>query len=273
MTWLAWRQQRSEILAATAILLLLTAILVPTGLGMAWAFDRDELAGCLGQTTPTCLGALDSFERRFEGIIDATGWFSLLPLLIGVLFAAPLVVELDRGTHRLAWTQSITRRRWLVTKLGLITVGATAYAALLAGLITWWRAPVDDLYGRLRPAAFQLEGIVPIAYTLFAVGLVLAAGTVLRRPVPAIGVAAVLFVTVRVLVETYVRPHYQPAVHLAGDSADAPRLAWMIRSGPSTTYQPADRFWLFQGIETVTFVAAAACLVGIAVWRIRTRSR
>jgi hypothetical protein len=34
-------------------------------------------------------------------------------------------------------------------------------------------------------------------------------------------------------------------------------------------YQPADRFWLFQGIETGIFVALAALLLYLAIRRIR----
>ena len=39
--------------------------------------------------------------------------------MAALLLAAPFVIELDSGTYRLYWTQSITRRRWIVTKLGL----------------------------------------------------------------------------------------------------------------------------------------------------------
>ena len=38
------------------------------------------------------------------------------------------------------------------------------------------------------------------------------------------------------------------------------------------TYQPADRFPLFQGIETAIFVIAAIALLGFAVWLVRRRA-
>jgi hypothetical protein len=38
------------------------------------------------------------------------------------------------------------------------------------------------------------------------------------------------------------------------------------------TYQPADRFPLFQGIETAIFVLAAIALLGLAVWLVRRRA-
>lgn len=38
------------------------------------------------------------------------------------------------------------------------------------------------------------------------------------------------------------------------------------------TYQPADRFPLFQGIETAIFVIAAIALLGLAAWLVRRRA-
>jgi len=36
-----------------------------------------------------------------------------VPGLIGIFWGAPLVArELETGTYRLAWTQSVTRKRW-----------------------------------------------------------------------------------------------------------------------------------------------------------------
>ena len=50
-----------------------------------------------------------------------------LPALIGVFWGAPLVArELEAGTHRLVWNQSVTRTRWLATKLAVTTALAAA---------------------------------------------------------------------------------------------------------------------------------------------------
>ena len=50
-----------------------------------------------------------------------------LPALIGLFWGAPLIArELEAGTHRLVWNQSVTRGRWLAVKLGLIGLAAAA---------------------------------------------------------------------------------------------------------------------------------------------------
>jgi hypothetical protein len=43
------------------------------------------------------------------------------------------VLDLDNGTYRLFWTQSITRRRWIVTKLALSVASVAAAGCLIAG--------------------------------------------------------------------------------------------------------------------------------------------
>ena len=42
----------------------------------------------------------------------------LAPALIGIFWGAPLIArELETGTYRLAWNQSVTRARWIAVKL------------------------------------------------------------------------------------------------------------------------------------------------------------
>ena len=51
----------------------------------------------------------------------ARRWCSSCPALIGMFWGAPLIArELETGTFRLAWTQSVSRIRWLLVKLGLV---------------------------------------------------------------------------------------------------------------------------------------------------------
>ena len=44
MIWAGWRLQRTETLIGLGILALLAALLVPTGLQMAHAYDHDGIA-------------------------------------------------------------------------------------------------------------------------------------------------------------------------------------------------------------------------------------
>jgi hypothetical protein len=235
MTWLAWRQQRTEALLIAAAIALLALLLVPIGIHMADVYDRDNIAACITSDSENCNTLLMVFQDRFRGITSLFNWLQLLPGILGALLAAPLVLELEQGTYRLAWTQSITRRRWLLTKLGMLAVGLVVASALLTVLLTWWRQPLDDLQGRFEENSFSFEGVVPYAYTLFGAALALAAGVVVRRVAPAFAIALVGFFAARFFVTDRLRPHFMdPLVkQLHGPpSPGSLHDAWVL-NGPS----------------------------------------
>lgn len=147
------------------------------------------------------------------------------------MLAAPFVLEFERGTFRLAWTQSVTRSRWLVVRIGLIVGVAIAVSVLLTLLMTWWRGPLDDVNGRFTDA-FALEGLAPSAYTLFAAALVIALGVVLRRTAAVVGLALVLFTAVRIVIENWARPHYSAQItERLGAAGPELRGAWIFNQG------------------------------------------
>ena len=266
MTWVAWRQQRAEVVLGAIVLAVLAALFIPTGLHMSGAYETDGAAACVGAPRGGCAQLLDAFDARFSTIIGVTGWFAFLPVVIAVIFAAPFVLELERGTYRLAWTQSITRRRWLAAKLAVALGGAGVAAAGTALLLTWWRRPLDNFHGRVEPGAFQFEGIAPIAYALFAAVLIIALGTILRRTVAAIAIGIVVFLAVRVAIETLVRPHFASALRAReGTNLDT---AWVF---DGRMYHPSSRFWEFQGIETGIYLVLTLALLALVAWWIDHR--
>jgi hypothetical protein len=216
MIWLTWRQQRLEALIGGAALAALTTLLVLTGRHIATASDRAQLGACrLGRSQPASCGeSVLHFMARYSSLVNLTNWFNMVPLLIGILVAAPIVLEFEHGTHRLAWTQTITRRRWLATRLSLAIGVASLIGLGFTVLMTWWRGPFDQLGGRFDTSAFDFEGVVPIAYTVFAASVVLAVGTILRRSLPAIATAIVTFLVLRLGIEGWVRyQHYLAPLH------------------------------------------------------------
>ncbi len=144
---------------------------------------------------------------------------AVAPVIIGVFWGAPLVArELEAGTHRLAWTQSVTRTRWLATKLGVTTLAAAAAVGLLTFAVTWWSIPLDGalsstqggLPSRITPVTFAMRGVVPVGYAVFAVVLGATLGAVFRRSLPAMAVTLGLVIFVQIAVPTWVRPHLAP---------------------------------------------------------------
>jgi hypothetical protein len=205
---------------------------------MASAFQTLGVGPCLSpsDTNVNCGEIIRTFRDQFGWLEGASGWLNLLPALLAMLVGAPLVArEVEQRTHLLAWTQGVTRRRWLTTKLILIIGGALLAAGVLTALMVWWRGPFDQFSGRLAPSGFDFEGMAPFAYMVFALALASAAGTLLRRAIPAMAVTLAAFFVVRVPIDSWVRPYlYQTPItqNASPFSAAGPSsLDWSLGSG------------------------------------------
>ncbi|MCM0676246.1 transporter [Micromonospora phytophila] len=326
MIWLTWRQHRKQALFTLLGFAALAALMVPIGLSMRHSFAELGLVDCVRQlagtdvaaaTRETCDAGFRRFTNRYGSLNLVAVLLLTLPVLVGLFWGAPLVArEVEHGTHRFAWTQGVGRTRWALVKFGLVGAAVMVLAVCYGLGMSWWVEPLTQAAyeGRLGVIVFDLQGVVPIGYTLFAVALGIFAGTVWKRMLPAMGITLAGFIGVRAAVAVLARPHYQPARTLTFPiegvtEAAMSRGDWVLSQGirnpdgtmmaedtrimcpPGATeakgracgaelglqpgaynwqlYQPADRFWLFQGIETGIFVALAALLLYLAVRRIR----
>jgi hypothetical protein len=306
MTWVSWRLQRTETLIALGILALLAAFLVPTGIQMANAYHHDGLAACLSiNTSPTCGQKLGDFRQHFQSLLDLANWFTLVPGLIGVLLAAPFILDLEHGTYRLAWTQSITRGRWLLGKLGLSVVAAVLAGGALSLLFTWWRAPSVHIDGRLETGNYDSTGTVVIAYTLFALALALTLGAIWRRAAASLTVGFIGYFAARIFVDYSLRDHLVAPLRATYKGAQQPNFLdnahvisleatihghqilggggfffssqkfaapGMSNAVVHVVYQPESHFWPLQLTETGLFVGLAAILILFAAWWTRRRT-
>lgn len=209
MMWLAWRQHRTSFLGGLAAIGGVVTLLVVTGRIMRAEFTRLGLDACSFPTDFSCTEATRSFSDQFSGYAFIVPLLLLAPALVGVFWGAPLVArEVEHGTHRMIWMQSITRRRWLATKAAVLGVATVVALGLLTWTTTWWMTPLMDARPQMfEPGLFDLLGVVPIAYGLAALMLGIAAGALTRKLVPAIALTLVLFVVLRVGVEFGIRPH------------------------------------------------------------------
>jgi hypothetical protein len=323
MTWLTWRQHRIQLYIAAALLAAFAVVIVITGQNIAATF-HSATASCAAGHGCRELGGLFMGSHVTGFLVIAT---LAAPLLVGMFWGAPLVAaELDTGTARFAWMQSVTRERWLWVKVGWLMVAAAIWGGTISALVTWWYGPAKTLgLNQFDPGHFDLMGIVPIAYSLFAMALGVCAGALLRRTLPAMAVTFAGFIAVRAAIALWLRSHYLPAVTTTYNMLNGRTPSgsyWQLASGvlfpngkpvpaaggmvpfgteldgipasdlpascasaanggahlpPSCaqalarfhgviTYQPADRYWAFQGIETGIFVLLAAALLGVTAW-------
>lgn len=312
MSWVVWRQYRVQAAVAGLLLAALAALLAVTGLQVASQW-HSALTAC--PASHTCGNLSNTLFLGYHAVGFLVVMTVGVPLVLGILLGAPLLAhEFEAGTSQFAWTQGITRRRWLVAKTGWLLLAAAAVGGVVSALVTWWMAPDNALYAdAFGSSRFDLMGTVPVAYAVFAMALGIAAGALVRRTVPAIGITLVGFIAIRLLFDQLVRPHYMSAVtHLyaltqnwapagaawqlgtgvvtpggqtlhMGDGSDiAPNVmsSWVpsaCHGNPGAvlscmqsagyrqfvTYQPAGRYWAFQGIETGIFLVLAAVLLAV----------
>jgi ABC-type transport system involved in multi-copper enzyme maturation permease subunit len=216
MTWLTWRQARTQIWVALGALAVLAVALAVTGPHLVHLYDTSGIRTC----HTNCESLVDGFHNDVGGGLDdklyllGLGLMFLLPAVIGVFWGAPLIArELEAGTHRLVWNQSVTRTRWIAVKLLGVGLVAMATTALFSLAVTWWASPLDAVNGdRILPKVFATRGIVPIGYAAFAFVLGVVAGMLLRRAVPAMAVTLALVAAVQIVMPLALRPHLFPPV-------------------------------------------------------------
>jgi ABC-type transport system involved in multi-copper enzyme maturation permease subunit len=294
MIWVSWRQHRSAALGCLAVLIGLAIYAILVGTSMRTAFGHDSLAPCLARSQGAgCPTGVTAFMNEFGSEVNIAFWSVALivPGLIGVLVGAPLIAgELEYGTWRLAWSQSVPRARWLAVKLAMVTGGLIVVGAAMTAVITWYRAPMDRLTGHLQHNIYDYEGLVPTAYILCAFGFAVLAGLLIRRSIPAMIAAFLPWLAFRLVVEFAFRPHFMTPLTMAWAHvhcrppngcgwgiSSTPQITghigdWVLSANRLITYQPADRFWSFQFIEAGIFVVLAVASLGTAIWLLHRRA-
>lgn len=311
MAWVTWRQHRLQLVMLFVLLAAVALTGLISSLPIRDAYHRQALSSCLPPATRSgCDLIVSHFKSQFGESVRAARWLTFLPVLAGLFVGAPLLArELEHGTHRLAWTQSLTRQRWLLSKTLLLGAATIAGGLVLSGLAMWWRRPFDAVEGRISPSGFDIEGLVVPAYAVFALAVGVLAGVLLRRTIPAMSLTLAAFVATRVGVEKLLRPHYLTAKHetVPGLPPAAHARDWVVENAlvdavgrrittaredlaivhaqhastdpqeyllslgwrRAISFQPADRFWTFQAIEAGIFVALAALAVAATLWAVR----
>ena len=267
---------------------------------------------------------LNTFANDYGWLDFGIYWMMLLPAIVGVFVGAPLVArELENGTFRFIWLQSITRTRWFIAKVVALIAACLLAAAALSGIIAWAMEPLVRVDGiqlagginPLVPPLFDLTGIALPAATLLALSLGILAGTMTRRIILAMFVTILLFAMVRVSV-TLARPHFaapvtaSSAVGAGGNRPDIPPGSLVLKEGfvdshgqtydligeatascvsqPQSAaevdqclrqiglrtyaqFQPPDRYWLFQELESGIYGGVSLVALLASLWIVRQR--
>jgi hypothetical protein len=293
MKCLLWRQHRSQLLWTAVVLAIAGAAMAAVAHSAdRWLADyarwREQLrvARCplpdegnraIHTPPPACHALLSrysggqqsSFVHSYNFAIPAfEEGLPLLMAVVGVLIGAPLVArEIEQRTQLVAWTQSVSRRRWYATKTAVL---ATVLALLgLAAGVACDRAQIPLNRGGLTSSRwiwfFSID-VAPAAQAVLAFALATVIGAYLRRTLATIGVALVSFLALFLLTDWAVRS-LLPTSNASGPRG-TPDGSWDLGGG---RYHPAGQYWPLQLAYLVLLLALAAVLLAVG-WR-ATRPR
>ena len=297
MIWLTWRQFRGQAITAAAALAAFAIVLAATASNLSGMYDSSGLTTCHGGT---CAGLASTFLNNLSsggGIAGVPGSPDMIlyllsvvvilitPAITGIFWGAPLIArELEAGTFRLTWNQSITRTRWLAVKLTLIGAAAMAVTEAFSLIQAWWAAPIGKAVGlggsssifsetRFGVFVFPTHGITPLGYAAFAFALGVTAGLLARRAIPAMAITLAIFAAAQ-FITPLIRPHLFPTSQTTATIAAAganvslkanPRLAFTATAVPG---QPGAWIISSEGVnaagQPVSTIPAACEPGGIA---------
>jgi hypothetical protein len=240
MTWLAWRQHRSHLLAALSAVVVLAGTYAWARVGLESYLHGSGLAACLARPDEGCGNVIGGLRAMHPSVLEALPYLNLAPVAAGLFWGAPLVAgEVEKGTHRLVWTQAISSARWLWTKVMLVAAACVVFGIVIGALDRWFLDPYirASAISPVAPNYVGLLGVAPAAYALFAFTLGTAVGTFVHRVLPAMTITLAIFAPIRVIWEQQryrllspVRVAYQLT---AARPANAGRQDWRLDTATS----------------------------------------
>lgn len=245
MTWVAYRQQRVQLLASLVLIGVVAAVLVYFRFDALGYLREHGIEGCERVDDGRCgSAAMSAFVSEYHAYASSAIPLVLLclPVLLGMFAGAPLFArEFERGTQVFALTQSVGRLRWWLTKL-VVAGLPVVLAMILLGLVNVWameplRAVV---HGRMTTPGLEIQGLVLAGYTALAFALGVTASLVSKNTVVAMAATIGVYLVLLVSVANVARPHYQSPVERRGTVADAAVIG--SRSGRGLV--PDDAWWV-----------------------------
>ena len=222
LTWTVLRLHRTALYVWGAALLVIAAALIwmhaagPTTRFVGGCDAREPFALDCGPFRETTAHKVYTY-----GLALVSGCVTYLMYAVAVWAGAALTGrELESGTARLAWTQSVTPARWLATRLAVPAVLLTAGTTLAFLLGNWTRSAGNRglAGGWFNTNVFVSSGPVAVAYALAGLALGALAGLVLRRALPAAAAALAAAYVLHEVLDGF-RMSLWPAVTTTGRAA------------------------------------------------------
>jgi ABC-type transport system involved in multi-copper enzyme maturation permease subunit len=197
MTWITWRRYRVRIISLALFMVALIVFMVLT----EHAFQNAAvMCGRLHIDVKQGRHCNAASLAESRGSLVETA-VALLPFIIGLVLGTPLVAsELERKTNRLAWSQGVTRMRWLVGTWLTLAIPTVVVMSLFALIVQWWAThivtSVSSGGGLIQPAQMLISGVAPIALALLLLTFGMFIGITVRQYFSPYATSVVAFLVV-----------------------------------------------------------------------------
>ncbi|GGC60076.1 hypothetical protein IEU95_05860 [Hoyosella rhizosphaerae] len=158
-------------------------------------------------------GAAPSVWSNATGVLNLGAHGSvLLPVLLAMIVGAGVVArDLDKGLHTLAFTQEVARREWYTAIVVTVFVPIALAMAIYGQLVIWLRSTTRfEWAGRFSIEYFANTPLIAGLATLCALLVGATIALIIRHPLAAISVTAIVVLGAGVLIATMLRPNYAP---------------------------------------------------------------
>jgi hypothetical protein len=239
MIWFTLREHRAQL-----VVMAITAVLLAIGLAVMGTYAAAQRAALgvdscvpLPNTNANCVDLSVEWQRRIGQAPLLVAALLLAPAIAASFIGGPLFgATFERGTHRLALTQAISRTRWSATKIG-IALAITLACAFVLAQFGWAALALNGLPGGIRDAfaVFDVDGPPVVGYGLFGIAVGGLMGALSRRALTGMFLGLLVFAAARGFVSAELRPNYEPPLVAYGNTMTAaitaPPKAWVLRQG------------------------------------------
>ncbi|GAA2027214.1 ABC transporter permease [Catenulispora yoronensis] len=189
LIWLTWRQHRWTIVVTAALTVVLAVLMVLTASKLG-----SMAAHCASPDVRCTRAKTEAVPSRATYLMNS---LVFLPLLIAVFWGVPLLArEFEQRTLPLAWSQDVSRQKWLFGKTGVMIALVGSMAALLAGLAEHLAHQYHAYTGEslFEGTQFQAGGWMPLTLALAWLAVGIGAGAATRRTLAGIAVVGALWI-------------------------------------------------------------------------------
>jgi hypothetical protein len=262
--------------------------------------------GCVDAVSDSCDYGGPAYTRYQTADTISGGLIGFVPLFTALWAGTSLIGrELEDGTARLAWTQSVSPARWLAAKLtvpAVLIVAGTLLLVLLHRLA--WGEHTELFHGMgtrqwYDGSTYVANGTLAPAYALLGLAVGALTGLVVQRSMAASGSTFFAFM-VLVYVISSLRPQLWPVKTLTSRNDYPDYIGMVVGEGALTStgkhisdpicvvdtkclaehdivgfyreYHPSSHFWPLQLMETGLVLAVAAAATAAAFWLLRRRT-